>query len=452
MDKIQKNSFLILVIVVILIRVGLFFTSQPQIAPDTPGYTNLANRILNLNLTDYSGERTPGYPLIIALAGMNLNIVMILQMVMGIIISISLYKIILILTRNKLLSLFSGLSYSLYLPQLYREAFILTETTATFFVVLSFLSFLYLIKSTNENRKKHVIYLLLTGLFSSLAALTRPILIIIPVVFGFFLLYFYIRIIKIVFRKIVSNIIIFLISLIILIGGWILIIYTSTGTFGLTTISGFTLMTKVDSFIESSPEECKEIPDYEMWKNIYIKKRNERIVKCGSTAMTIWRVREEMVDKRGISYAKASNIYGKIAKKTIINAPFKYFKTVVKDWIIFWKPMGIGDNVNPILKIVSKYFERVIFLFLEIFFLLFPLMYIFIKKFRDSIKPWNSIEATFIATSYAIILLISIGQALVIKTEARFSIPIEPILFLTVILILWKIFCKLKNIYNKNRI
>lgn len=80
----------------------------------------------------------------------------------------------------------------------------------------------------------------------------------------------------------------------------------------------------------------------------------------------------------------------------------KYFKEVVKDWIIFWKPMSVGDSINPILKIVS-YFERVIFLFPELFFLFFPLMYIFIKKFRDFIKPWNSIERTFVAVSYAII-------------------------------------------------
>ena len=437
-SKIQSNSFSILLIVVILIRVGVFLTIQPQIAKDTGGYTNLANHILRLNFSDYSGARTPGYPLIIALADMNFKIVMIFQLLMGIIISISLYKIILILTKSKLLSLFSGLSYSLYLPQLYRETVILTETTATFFIVLSFLFLLYLMKSQDAGKKQYI-YLLLIGVFSSAAALTRPIFIIIPIIFGIFLFYYYV--IKLSTKKFLSYIMIFLIPIIILIGGWILIIYTSTGTFGLTTILGFTLMTKVDRFIEKSPDECIDIPNYQLLRNIYIRTRNEYIAEGRHTAMTIWKAKREMQAQTGLTYGEISELIGKIAQKTIVNAPVEYLKEVVKGWIKFWKPVGIGRiTISPILRTISKYFERIVFFILEVFFLVFPLIYILFKKLRNFMKPWDSIEITFLIISYIIILLTSVGQALVIWSAPRFSIPIEPILFLTTVVILWKVY------------
>ena len=99
MNKIEKNSFLILAIIVVLIRLGLFLTTEPRIAPDTSGYSSLASHILKLDFSGYSGERTPGYPLIIALSRMNFKAVMIFQLLMGVIISLSLYKIILILIK-----------------------------------------------------------------------------------------------------------------------------------------------------------------------------------------------------------------------------------------------------------------------------------------------------------------------------------------------------------------
>jgi len=138
------------------------------------------------------------------------------------------------------------------------------------------------------------------------------------------------------------------------------------------------------------------------------------------------------------SYAKTSKLYGKIAQKTILNAPIKYLKEVVKGWIIFWKPIGLGGNVNPILRVISKYIERIIFLFLEFVFLIFPLMYILTRKVRYIFKSMNKTAISFLSTSYIIILLISIGQALVIKTEARFSVPTDPIIIIVSLFLIYE--------------
>jgi len=45
------------------------------------------------------------------------------------------------------------------------------------------------------------------------------------------------------------------------------------GTVGLNTITGFTLMIRIDDLVEYFPKEYKEITNYDMLKNIYLEKR-----------------------------------------------------------------------------------------------------------------------------------------------------------------------------------
>lgn len=115
-----------------------------------------------------------------------------------------------------------------------------------------------------------------------------------------------------------------------------------------------------------------------------------------------------------------------------------FSKEVVKGRRIFWKPIGLGGNVNPILRVISKYFERIIFLFIELVFLIFPLMYILSQKMSDIFRTMNKIAITFLFSSYIIVLLISIGQALVIAPEPRLSVPTDPIIIIVSLFLIYE--------------
>ena len=51
--------------------------------PDSQSYIELGTYLYNLDLLDYSGGRTPGYPVLIAMAAGNLNITVFFQLILG---------------------------------------------------------------------------------------------------------------------------------------------------------------------------------------------------------------------------------------------------------------------------------------------------------------------------------------------------------------------------------
>jgi len=92
----------------------MLISLEPEMAPDTSGYKKLGLRIMEMNFTDYIGERTPGFPLFIALAGVNYDRVMLFQLLMRIITSNALYRITFLLTNKAGVSVLVGLFPSVY--------------------------------------------------------------------------------------------------------------------------------------------------------------------------------------------------------------------------------------------------------------------------------------------------------------------------------------------------
>lgn len=52
---------------------------------------------------------------------------------------------------------------------------------------------------------------------------------------------------------------------------------------------------------------------------------------------------------------KTSTQYGLIAKEIIKNNISIYLSETIKDWILYWKPIGISVS-NKVLRYFSKYF------------------------------------------------------------------------------------------------
>ncbi len=421
---------IILIGLSVLVRIIVLIFTTPVYTTDTPAYFDVASYIMKWDFTGYDGGRTPGYPLIIFLGQMNGDMIVIIQMVMGIIISFLLYKIMLMLSNNYTLSTITGLSYSFYLPLLKREIILATETTTIFYIIISFFILYRILLNIHNGKIKYYQFVLLI-VFTSMATLTRPMYIIMNYLFIlFFIIYLVIK--KYKFQKIFLAFVLMIIPHLFLIDGWIKVNKKLTNVGALTTYSGISMTNRVGPFIESAPDEFNDI------KYIYIKYREKEKQRRGTHECAIWRAYDELLEETGLSQPELCDRITAMCIATIKKEPVKYIKGVMQGWIIFWKPVGLGENVNPIIKIFSV-IERLVFVLLEIFFLVMPVAFIFISGLRK-ILIFTYEEWAFIIVGYLLILLCSVGQAMVELGMARYSVPTDPVLLLIVAFLIGRLF------------
>jgi hypothetical protein len=166
----RRAALLGLLLTCVLVRVLLWLVYEPITYADTGTYTRLALQLQSMNFTDYTGWRTPGYPLLLLAGGMDFQRVWLLQTVLGITVSLMLYSLTLDYSGSIGLAFAVGLAQTLCLNQLFFEASIATETFSTFTVVLS----VYLIVRTLAMSRLLLAWVSVLGLVLALAALTRP--------------------------------------------------------------------------------------------------------------------------------------------------------------------------------------------------------------------------------------------------------------------------------------
>ncbi len=126
---------MVLAIVVVAFGVRIAFASIYSVATfrDSDDYLILAQQLKNWDLSENNGWRTPVYSILILLASFNLDVIWLLQSLMGIIISIVIFLLISSATGSRQAGAIAALAQALALNQLALEASILTETTATLF-------------------------------------------------------------------------------------------------------------------------------------------------------------------------------------------------------------------------------------------------------------------------------------------------------------------------------
>ena len=162
-----------------VLRLGLWLVYGPVSYPDTGTYMRLAQNILTGDFSTYDGRRPPGYPLVLAIAGLSPEVTWALQMLMGLAISVLLFYIAFTLTRRPGLAALAGMTYNLNLSQLFFEANLVSETTTTLAVTGVAALFLVSYQRIRDNRRVWP-WLLLLGLFAAFATLARPQFIFLP--------------------------------------------------------------------------------------------------------------------------------------------------------------------------------------------------------------------------------------------------------------------------------
>jgi 4-amino-4-deoxy-L-arabinose transferase-like glycosyltransferase len=428
---IEDNPVKIIILTGIFIRVLIAILYQHiTMYPDSTGYVNLAERILSFDFVGYEGERSPGYPLLLAVTNISYLFTVILQSALGIASLVLVYKTALITSINKKLAFFPSLGLSCYIPMVFFEFAILSETLTLFTITVIFYLYFSICAGKSEN-----FYNWLLIIACSFLVLIKPFYIFLPVLLFVFL--FFNRITKrdVLFKYIcIIPITLFL--------GWSYINKVNTGHFTSTTFYGFNLAQNCVSFAE------KTTPEYAETGRIYAKYRDE-ISPDKEIAMTIWEAEPELREKTGLSFPDLSAKLYDYSIATIKENPGDYLKQIFISWCGFWKTSLYWEynsvaipHANDVILYVC-YAERIILQLIKILFMLL-IPYNIIRTVKEKKLSPSLIISGIVLTASILQALITYG------TNSRFSFPFELLITLSVVAN-WVSFWKRSGLPNPSK-
>jgi len=386
--------------------------------PDSDTYTYLAELMLKFNLVGYDGERSPGYPFLIALANNWSPLVIVYQMLLGIIAAIYLYKTLRILQFSNRVSLYCTLLFNSMVHVIFYETAILTETMTLFFMVVVFYFILKLLLHGHASFKLVFIISFLLGWLT----IIKPFYIFMPfIIYGLYTLKGF------RFLRIINKSIFLLVFPLISFLGWSYVNKINTGYFVSTTFYGINISQNCVYFAEKTPDK------YHLISSIYVKHREQAIKENKDVAMTIWYAHNELKEKTGLNFVELSHELGEFGKVAIANNPGDYAKQVFRSWRDFWRTDIYWTYRNFNVKYSNKAFQAVwyiqsfILIILKIIFvLLIPYYFILFLKNRKITPQFIIVTLVFSA---------SLLQAMVtFGTNARYSYPFEFLMLICLLL------------------
>lgn len=417
-----KTKLTLYMVLISIFRVLVLLFKNPVICPDSQSYIDLANNIASFNFLGFNGLRTPGYSLIILLSGFNLKIVVILQMIMGIIISYLIASIVYQFTNNEVFSLLASAIYSISIPFLFFEIAILSETTASFFILLSFSRFIKLIK----NKRKDYMNVLLISIFTLLAILTRPVYVFMVPLYLIYFIYIS-KSINMNIGMILKGVLVYIIPILFMFFSWSHINLTHNGVFTFATGRGFAAMEMAGEHIELSPDTYP----YNIIKEVYIRERNNSIGYGNPHIDVIWGITDELQTKTGLSYNELSDEVMNMCLQVILQKPEIYIKSFIRSQINFWKTFGLliftKTDVPHIIKNINI-IQRCILFILQIPFLLAPVVYILNKKRGSEVQ--DKMVLLIFSYVYVLVVGLSVFISLIECAEGRFAMPTYPLLII----------------------
>ena len=385
---------------------------------DSEGYQLLGERLANFNLTGYDGTRSPGYPLLITLAGNYLPLAIIYQMLLGLVTAVYIYKTLCIIHINKNTALYLTLLLNSFIHVIFYETAILTESVTLLFVTLSFYYTFKLLYSTFKFKD-----IVVFGLILGWLILIKPFYIFLP-----FLIYGIYTIKDFTFSRIINKVLLITVFPLIAFLGWSYVNKVNTGYFVSTTYFGINIAQNCVYFAEKTSPEYTEIGA------IYAKYREKIIKEDQDVAMTIWFARPEIMEKTGLSLVDFSNFLSKYSSATIKQNPADYAKQVVTlSWKDFWKTDIYWNYTDFNFPYINKAFLLV--WFIESFILLiFKITFIVLIPYhcyRFILKRKITPLLVIVVITFSASLLQAMATY---GTNSRFSYPFELFIIITVLL------------------
>ena len=323
----EAGTLALIALVWLVSRVGLLLSYSPGIDPDSETYLLLARQIAGLDFTDYNGQRTPGYPILLLATGSNPLLIWIIQSLMSLGTAILLFLLARAHGSSRALALVIALTYLLVLNTLFYESAVLTETASAFLLVL--VSYLFL-KAVRQGMTP----LSATGLGLAVAALvlTRPQYIFMIPLIG--LLAGCLR-----GRRWLAILAFMIVSSLPVIG-WMNFNKHQIGQFSLTSLLGYNLSNHTGAFMEKASDE------HSLFRDIYVKYRDEKMRETGGHQMTIFRARDELKQASGLGEVGLSARFQRISVELIGQNPMLYGVSVAKAWASFWAVPRYGQRQN----------------------------------------------------------------------------------------------------------
>ncbi len=343
--KAFKRWLGIVLVVAILLRVALFIAYPAVSYSDTASYRRSAEAVLG-GFKVYDGTRTPGYPVFMALVGPD-RAVYAVQLFLGLSVTLIWFLIGWKASGKPFVGGLAALGHTLNPGQLFFEANLLTETLATFWLMLSLLAAFFWLRRP----EKRTIWLALgIGLGLSLAILTRPVFIFMPIWLAVFLSFsFKEKRISLDWRPLVG----ILLPAVLLVGGWMQWIKSQYHVFSLTTMTGYHLIQHTGYYFEDVPDE------YAVLRDVYLDFRAERMAERGTQGNTIWDAIPAMQEASGLTFYDLSRTLQKISVQLILTHPWQYLSRVIRGWWLFWRAPVYWDRAavaNPLLASLLSVF------------------------------------------------------------------------------------------------
>jgi hypothetical protein len=406
-----------------LMRLGLWRIYQPASFGDTPAYLRLAEVISGGSLRGYDGTRTPGYPAFLALAGGDPARAWIAQMGLGLLITLGIYWVCWRLSRRPPLAAAVAASYSLLPGLLFFEGALLTETLTTFFVIACMVCLAGLEGSTNDRQAVGIAGVL--GLSASLAALTRPLFFVLPVV----LLPFVWHLVRERRRRWVCCGV-FLLAPILCLGGWLAFIHGKYGMISPTVMGGYSLVQHTGAFFEYLPDEAAPIRD------TYLRFRDAQVAARGTQTNAIWDAIPEISRVSGLGFYDLSREMQRLSLWLIREHPELYARSAAEGWIAFWKapvfwqPELVSAGwLRPWLEAAAA-ITRPLLVVANLIFLGLCLGALFMGRMRRALTASSTVLAGAV-----MVLVVSVVQTLLDHGDnPRFLVPLQMVVVMVVVL------------------
>ncbi|MGJ8683069.1 MAG: glycosyltransferase family 39 protein [Nonlabens sp.] len=398
--------------IIIRLLVFLFYNGITYF-PDSGDYIELSDLLLNGELIGYHGARTPGYSMFLAFLGNQHWLVVIVQNLLGLLSLFFIYKIAEQWISRKG-AIIIGILLSSYLPFVFYDFAILTESLSAFLLVV----LVWYMNKTKFFAKdcERSVYVKL-GLVCAALFLVRPFFIYVPFLIVSFIAATHFK----EFKRHIFLLFLLLIIPVITLIGWNSFNKFNTGVFMTSSYEGINLTQIGTSFYEKLPEEYKEE------REILLKHRNEIVATQPDHVypMTVWFARKELKIETGLDNLELSLHLKKMSKNLLMDNPIEYGKQI---GVSFYKFFGAEStllwnvekfNSNYIRKGLIGlwiYGQQYILILLNISFLILSL--IFLLKNRI-LKNWGIIQF--------LVLLVILGagfQAMItFGTNSRFCYP-----------------------------
>jgi hypothetical protein len=357
------------------------------------------------------------------LAGMDWDVLRLIQSLLGIAIASMMFTIAWMRTRRALASLVVGLFCSLAVSELLFEQVIYSETLCTFWIVLSLLAYARICAGAKPGD-----YALL-GISAALAGMTRPMFLFLGPLYLCFML---ISARPLNFLKLREARLAWVLApTLILAIGWSAVNKRTINYFGVTTTLGFNLSNHSGAFMELAPPQYSKIAD------IYLRYRAWQISTMGTQAMTVWYAEGELKRATGLTTAELSKQFTRMSLEMFAEHPLLYLESVAQSWVRFW-----GSDFYRFIGFFRASTSGFVYPLLLVFgSLQLAINVAFLGIAAYSMGRWirGRRAFDFELSLIAIVLAGSLVQAFLEYGEnVRYLAPLVPLMIYTVLIFAWR--------------